>query len=147
MASPDALSIIILRTARLVAVISAKHLHRQRSARVLICRGCCCGTARKHPDVDHDAQRAALQSAAPGAVRTVGCLGHCERSNVIVIKRPHERSIWLGRVLAERDTHALCKWLTTGIDQPLPRALEPLVFSREPAPILASTPVTLGRAQ
>ena len=35
-----------------------------RFARVLVCRGCCCGTEHEHPDVDHDAQVEALRAVA-----------------------------------------------------------------------------------
>ena len=59
---------------------------------VLLCRGCCCGTAAKHPRVDHDGQQLALEDAAeshPGvALRIVDCLDECDRSNVAVLRRP-----------------------------------------------------------
>ena len=32
----------------------------ERGPRVRMCRGCCCGTPRRLPDVDHDAVAAAL---------------------------------------------------------------------------------------
>ncbi|MFY1632080.1 hypothetical protein ACN27F_02145 [Solwaraspora sp. WMMB335] len=52
---------------------------------VTVCRGCCCGTSRKHPDVDHDGQLRALR-ASGARVRVVDCLNTCERSNVVVVQ-------------------------------------------------------------
>ena len=58
---------------------------------ILVCRGCCCGTAQKHPDVDHEAQLRVLEAAAAktaGArVRAVDCVDECSRSNVIVVRQ------------------------------------------------------------
>jgi hypothetical protein len=54
---------------------------------VTVCRGCCCGTVAKHPDVDHAAQLTRLRTALTGTaqVRTSDCLDACEHSNVIVV--------------------------------------------------------------
>lgn len=89
---------------------------------VLVCRGCCCGTAEEHPEVDHDAQVAALRAALGGAGRlwVVGCLGPCERSNVVVVRRGGRRR-WFGDVLDEADTAALAGWLAGGPPSPPPR--------------------------
>ena len=59
------------------------------SVSVLVCLGCCCGTAAKHSDVDHDAQLDALRAALPdgGRLWTVDCVGPCESSNVVVVRR------------------------------------------------------------
>jgi (2Fe-2S) ferredoxin len=67
---------------------------------VLLCRGCCCGTEAKHPDVDHDAQRDALAAALgeDDRLHTVDCLGPCERSNVVVVRTGPTRT-WFGEVL------------------------------------------------
>lgn len=59
------------------------------AVRIVVCRGCCCGTTRKHPDTDHGRQLAMLAEAVaaiPGArLRTVGCLDLCRSSNVIAV--------------------------------------------------------------
>jgi len=52
-----------------------------------VCRGCCCGTAAKHPDLDHGAQLEQLRRGLPdpARMRVSDCLDACERSNVIVV--------------------------------------------------------------
>ena len=109
---------------------------RSGALTVLLCRGCCCGTAKKHPDVDHLAQEQRLDGAAARAgARLVftDCLDECARSNVIVLRR-RERgyvdSTWLGGVLDERRTSELCAYLCEGWREgaPLPAALATLVF-------------------
>lgn len=90
---------------------------------VLVCRACCCGTA-KHPGFDHDAQLARIADAAsttPGArFRVVGCLDVCSRSNVVVVRdrRPGvaaaRRSTWLGGLANDASTTELCTWLASG---------------------------------
>ncbi|MCW2506633.1 MAG: hypothetical protein JWO79_4917, partial [Actinomycetia bacterium] len=55
-----------------------------RGCLVTVCRGCCCGTERKHPGIDHDGLLAAL--AEVGAVRVSDCLDVCEDSNVVVVQ-------------------------------------------------------------
>lgn len=89
---------------------------------VLLCRGCCCGTARKHPDTDHQQQErilAAAGSRCPTArVRTVGCLGPCSYSNVVVIRpigSSGERT-WLGRINTLAQTLSLSAWIEAGAD-------------------------------
>jgi hypothetical protein len=79
---------------------------------VLVCRGCCCGTVAKHPDVDHDAQLASLRDALPVGARlwVVDCLGACDRSNVVVVRRGGRRR-WFGEVLDEADSAELGAWL------------------------------------
>lgn len=104
---------------------------------VVLCRGCCCGTADKHPDVDHDAQRVALQGAAArtGARLVVAdCLDACERSNVVVLRprgRGSPRPVWLGDVLDEAHTDAVVAWAQAGGPglAPLPAVLEPCLFT------------------
>ena len=91
-------------------------------AEVLICRGCCCGTDRKHPGTDHERQVATLTQAATACptarVRTVGCLGPCSHSNVVVV-RPVGRAgeaVWLGRMNTHTQTASLAGWLEAGAD-------------------------------
>lgn len=107
---------------------------------VLLCRGCCCGTAAKHPRIDHDDQQLALEAAADAhpdvALRIVDCLDECERSNVAVLRRPGappaERDTWLGGLLTGRATDALADWIRGGGTDDLPRALAGLRFRHQP---------------
>jgi (2Fe-2S) ferredoxin len=96
------------------------------SATVLVCRGCCCGTTRKHPDVDHDAQLAVWRGAARSdvTVRATGCLGPCSASNVVAV-RPlgADRRIWLGGLLDHEATELLATWIGRGCALPVPPGL------------------------
>ena len=106
--------------------------------RVSVCRGCCCGTAAKHPEVDHDAQvrlmREKLQARA--RVRVTDCLDACERSNVVVVQpSPSGRAsggtpTWLGGVLDETSIQAIAAWAAAGGPGrvPLPERLSALVM-------------------
>ncbi|HEU0101435.1 MAG TPA: (2Fe-2S) ferredoxin domain-containing protein [Mycobacteriales bacterium] len=103
---------------------------------VLVCRGCCCGTAAKHPGTDHELQEkeltAAVQSVDGVRVRVVDCLDECDRSNVVVLRgasgRAAERDAWLGGVLGSRATEALAGWLADGAEGPLPAPVAGLRF-------------------
>ena len=80
---------------------------------VLLCRDCCCGTERKHPEVDHAGQEAALRAAAAdggGKVIRTRCLGICERSNVVVAKTP-AGTYWFEGVLTAENTRAVCAFV------------------------------------
>ncbi|MFF5228915.1 hypothetical protein [Dactylosporangium sp. NPDC000521] len=86
-----------------------------------VCRDCCCGSTGKHPDVDHDAQLAALRSGAGGhRVRVSECLSVCERSNVVVVqpsraaRRGGARPVYLGDILDHDAADAVGAWLTAG---------------------------------
>jgi (2Fe-2S) ferredoxin len=76
---------------------------------VLLCRDCCCGTERKHPEIDHDAQEQLLRTAAAAAsgklIRT-RCLGVCEHSNVVVVKTAGQTH-WFGDTLSPNQTAAV----------------------------------------
>ena len=94
---------------------------------VMVCHDCCCGTRKKHPGTNHEAQRAALLALDAGdvRVRVVDCLDECQRSNVVLV-RDHalprrERDTWLGQVLYPSKVSALVEWVGTG--GPLPEAL------------------------
>lgn len=107
---------------------------RSRPAfRVLLCDGCCCGTLRKHPDVDHAAQRDRLGHAARsggGSVRTTGCLDRCVESNVVVVRHPDGRATWLGRVLDQEAERAVSRWFAAGADPAdLPADVMPLLLA------------------
>ena len=98
---------------------------------VLLCRGCCCGTAAKHPATDHDRQEQAVRDAVADRpdveLRVVDCLDECDRSNVVVLRRTgrpaRERDTWLGGVLGDRATTALTGWLEDGAPDPVPAPL------------------------
>lgn len=83
---------------------------------MLLCRGCCCGTT-KHPLVDHDHQARRLEDAVraqgTGRLHRVDCLGPCERSNVVVVRRGATRH-WFGDVLDAPVTDALAQWIRGG---------------------------------
>lgn len=89
---------------------------------VTVCRDCCCGSARKHPDVDHDAQLGRLRRAlpAPHRVRTSVCLDQCSQSNVIVVhptpdaRRDGARPVWFGLVLDDAVTDDIAAWVRAG---------------------------------
>ena len=110
---------------------------RNRAPDVVLCRGCCCGTHDKHPDVDHAAQRSAFESAArrSGARLVVAdCLDACDRSNVVVVRprgRGTPRPVWLGDVLEPTRTDAVVAWAQAGGPgvAPLPDVLTDCVFT------------------
>lgn len=89
---------------------------------VTVCRGCCCGTAAKHPQIDHDDQIDQLRRDLPHSarVRASDCLDACEHSNVIVVtpspagRRAGGRPVWLGEVLDPTSTADLTRWATAG---------------------------------
>ena len=91
---------------------------------VLVCRGCCCGSARKHRRTDHEGQVEDLReaSAAGGGTRVLvaDCLDRCDDSNVVLLrpsraaKRAGGKPLWLGGVLSAAHTELLCGWLRRG---------------------------------
>lgn len=110
---------------------------------VVVCRGCCCGSARKHRRTDHGGQVRALREAAAQAgtrVVVADCLDRCQDSNVVVLRpdraarRAGARPVWLGGVLSADQTRALCDWLRTaypaGGPASLPASLAPLLLRR-----------------
>lgn len=105
---------------------------------VTVCRGCCCGTADKHPDVDHAAQVAALSEGMgnAGRVRVSDCLDACERSNVVVVspsghgRRTGARPTWLAGVLQSHTVSEIVEWVRSGGPGvgDRPEHLDPLAF-------------------
>ncbi|MEV0595588.1 (2Fe-2S) ferredoxin domain-containing protein [Nonomuraea cavernae] len=90
---------------------------------ITLCRGCCCGTAKKHPDVDHEDQpdRLRRKLTPPFRIRVVAdCLGPCAHSNVVIVTPSPEgraaggRSVWLGFVLDEQVIDDIAAWVDTG---------------------------------
>jgi hypothetical protein len=114
--------------------------------RVRVCRDCCCGTTRKHPDVDHDALFHRLADATNGAavVDVSACLLACEKSNVVVVqpsaaaRQGGARPVWLREVLDVRAVDAIAGWVRGG---------GPGVVEVPPAlATLVTTPGALGEA-
>lgn len=92
---------------------------------VLLCRDCCCGTERKHPDVDHAAQEKRLLAACDrsgATLRRTSCLNRCEVSNLIVL-RTTRGPLWLGRVLDAQLTEEIAALIESGAEGPLSPAL------------------------
>lgn len=89
---------------------------------VTVCRGCCCGTAGKHPEVDHAGQLADLAAGIgdAGRVRVSECLDVCERSNVVVVgpsadgRRAGARPTWLAGVLDHDAVADIVAWVRHG---------------------------------
>ena len=101
--------------------------------RVQICRGCCCGTERKHPGTDHDGQLAAISAVA--RTRVVDCLDECVHSNVVVVRRGDGSSVWLSGINDAALTDSVCEWLAGGASQPPPPDLQSRVFVRRSAAV------------
>ena len=86
------------------------------------CRGCCCGTAKRRPGVDHGARLEALRDLVGdrAIVRVTDCLGPCERSDVIVVgpspaaRRSGARPVWLGQLNGRHETAAISDWIHAG---------------------------------
>lgn len=79
----------------------------------MVCRGCCCGTALKHPHLDHDRQVELLREAAVDAgsvLRVSGCRGVCHFSNVVALRHDGHR-IEVGHVLTESATNVVADWI------------------------------------
>lgn len=120
---------------------------------VLVCRGCCCGTEAKHPEVDHDRQLTEVRDALRSEDRlyTVDCLGPCERSNLVVVRTGTTRT-WFGEVLDEELTNALVDWLTAGTPGEPPsnladRRFDPMAVSVELTPLAWSTAEVVDRLE
>jgi (2Fe-2S) ferredoxin len=90
--------------------------------RVRMCRGCCCGTERKHPDVNHDAIAAALEGSPGPAIEVVRveCLWACEHSNVVVVnpasqaRQSGSRPAWITEVNTVERAQAVADWVRAG---------------------------------
>ncbi|WP_329111252.1 hypothetical protein OG792_13615 [Micromonospora sp. NBC_01699] len=100
-----------------------------------VCRGCCCGSVRKHPEVDHAGQveRLRAEVGAEHRVRvTDDCLDACERSNVVVVhpspagRAAGARPVWFGFVLDDPAVDEIAAWVRAGGPGvvPLPPVLE-----------------------
>jgi (2Fe-2S) ferredoxin len=97
-----------------------------------VCRGCCCGTPGKHPDVDHAWQLGRLRAAVAttGRLRVSGCLDLCDDSNVVVVcpsavgRRTGARPVWLVDILDDQLITEIVEWIGAGgpgVADPPPR--------------------------
>lgn len=112
--------------------------------KITVCRGCCCGTEKKVPGVDHEAQLARLSAIDDHAarrvpVRTSKCLGICFQANVIVVRPSAQgraaggRPVWLGEMAEDGLLEAVDDWIFEGGPglAPLPASLEEHLTSKE----------------
>lgn len=112
--------------------------------KLTVCRGCCCGTKKKVPGVDHDAQLARLSaiddhSAHRVPVRTSKCLGICFQANVVVVqpsavgRAAGGHPVWLGEMTEDDLLEAVDDWIFEGGPglAPLPAALADHVTSKD----------------
>ncbi|MFD3687050.1 (2Fe-2S) ferredoxin domain-containing protein [Nocardiopsis sp. NPDC058631] len=115
-----------------------------RPCQLTVCRGCCCGTRKKVPGVDHKAQLARLSaiddhSGRPVPVRTSKCLGICFQANVVVVQPSQAgraaggRPVWLGQVTEDKLVEAVDDWIFEGGPglAPLPAVLADHVTSKD----------------
>ncbi|NYI45843.1 hypothetical protein BJ993_002923 [Nocardioides aromaticivorans] len=94
----------------------------ERGPRVRMCRGCCCGTRRKHRDVDHDAIALALGEGLgdDAELLTVDCLWACDLSNVVVVnpsttaRSGGARPAWVREVNTVERARELAAWVRRG---------------------------------
>jgi (2Fe-2S) ferredoxin len=115
-----------------------------RPCQLTVCRGCCCGTRKKVPGVDHKAQLARLSAIDDHAGRTVPvraskCLGICFQANVVVVQPSQTgraaggRPVWLGQVTEDKLIEAIDDWIFEGGPglAPLPAVLADHVTSKD----------------
>ncbi|MFC8433501.1 (2Fe-2S) ferredoxin domain-containing protein [Streptomyces sp. NPDC057253] len=93
------------------------------SCTLVVCRGCCCGDARKNPGTDHAWQLELLRAGAAEhgfQVRTTDCLGPCDQANVIVVRpsaagrRAGAKAVWIGFVTDDEGTEEVVRWAAAG---------------------------------
>ena len=98
---------------------------KQKKDKVWVCRGCCCGTRRKHPGVDHQQLEKVLRagaSRAGSAYEVTDCLGPCGQGN-IVVTRTGGRIRWFRRMNDAGVTQALAGALGGDVPEALDRHL------------------------
>ncbi|MFE0102573.1 (2Fe-2S) ferredoxin domain-containing protein [Streptomyces sp. NPDC059009] len=118
-----------------------------RPCGLVVCRGCCCGDAAKHPGTDHVGQLARLRAAAADSgnrltVRTSECLGLCGQANIVVVQPSSEgrrrggRPVWVGFTLDDASLDEILDWVAAGgpgIAEPPPTLLLQVVNPRTEA--------------
>jgi predicted metal-binding protein len=111
--------------------------NRMAIGQILVCMGCCCGQPDKgHPAVPAEWLKAEWKKRLllkKIHLSISGCLGPCDRSNVVAIVTP-ARSIWLGGIERQDQYRELLDWASAcereGKIQPLPEPLQRLEFGR-----------------
>jgi hypothetical protein len=117
-------------------------------ATVMVCRGCCCGNHRRHPDTDHTGQLAQLRERLGDLVRVSDCLGPCACANVIVVVPSRAgrvcggRATWLGWAVDDTATTLIADWVHAGGPglAPIPAALDLHRFHPPPRTPTERTP-------
>ncbi|MDF9816920.1 (2Fe-2S) ferredoxin domain-containing protein [Streptomyces sp. SPB162] len=119
-----------------------------RPCTLVVCRGCCCGNASKHPGTDHQRQLDRLSAAAAAsggrlALRTTDCLGPCDQANIVVVqpsaagRRKGGRAVWIGFATDDGSTDDILAWVASGgpgeTDPPATLALQ-IVTPRRATP-------------
>lgn len=102
-----------------------------------VCRGCCCGTRKKHPGVDHKGLEKQLRKGAKalGArYEVTDCLGPCGQGNVVVA-RTGGTVRWFRKVNAEDLNEGVLSLLATREVPPvLETRLMPKRTGKKPKP-------------
>lgn len=89
---------------------------------MVVCDGCCCGTQKKHPGIDH-AKLVAELRATVGQDATVTiskCVDECKQSNVVVVRPSKEarkngaKNVWFGKVLDTATMQHIGQWAING---------------------------------
>ncbi|MBB4933233.1 hypothetical protein F4561_004053 [Lipingzhangella halophila] len=112
--------------------------------RLVVCRGCCCGTEKKRPGVDHEGQLRRLSTMHDHAGRDIpvqlsDCLDICFQANVIVVHPSSQgrarggRPVWFGDMTEDARLADLDDWVFEGGPgiAPVPEDLEPHVTSKD----------------
>jgi len=102
--------------------MTRKRAPRASGPTVTVCRGCCCGTDRKHPGYDHRAQleRLRADTAGAGRVAVADCLDACAQSNVVVVspspagRAAGARPVWVLGVLDAATEDEVTAWVRAG---------------------------------
>ncbi len=100
---------------------------------IYLCRGCCCGKRKKHPDVDHDQIKRTVKETARKAgmpVTITGCLGPCGQGNMLVVRNGNALR-WFRKMNDAESVRSLLDHVAGGRDlDNLPRAVEANVMAR-----------------
>lgn len=112
----------------------AKNIHL---GQILICRGCCCGNVKKeNPEVPWNWLAKLWNESGLNAhiqLSLTGCLGPCERANVVAIQHPN-RQHWFGGLETRDDYQQLLiigkDWLESKAFPEIPAQLAEKEFQR-----------------
>jgi predicted metal-binding protein len=104
---------------------------------ILICRGCCCGNAKKeNPEVPWNWLAKIWNESGLNThiqLSLTGCLGPCERANVVAVQHPN-RQHWFGGLKTRDDYQQLLvfaqEWLESKALPEIPEQLVEREFQR-----------------